>query len=119
MTRADWLLIVVVAGCLPLLYAHFWLPAGPANWLDVQAGDGPGRIITLSSDRQLDIAGPLGNSRIEITGGKARFISSPCMSKSCVHTGWLEHTGELAACLPNRISIQLRGRHPGFDAMNF
>ena len=26
---------------------------------------------------------------------------------------------ELAACLPNRISIQLLGRHPRFDAVNF
>jgi len=119
MTRADWLLIVVVAGCLPLLYARFWQPAGPANWLEVQTGDGPARVIALSPDRQLDIAGPLGDSRIEISGGKARVLSSPCRNKTCIHAGWLDHTGELAACLPNRISIQLLGRHPRFDAMNF
>ncbi len=119
MTRADWLLIVVVAACLPLLYARFWLPAGPASWLELQAGDAPAQVITLSPDRQLDITGPLGDSRIEISGGKARFLSSPCRSKVCIHTGWLEHTGEVAACLPNRISIQLLGRHPRYDAMNF
>jgi type II secretory pathway component PulM len=37
MTRADWLLIVAVAACLPLLYAHFWQPAFLAT-------RGPGKL---------------------------------------------------------------------------
>ena len=119
MTRADWLLLLIVLGCLPLLYARLWQPAGPAIWLEVQAGDGPGEVIALSPGRQVDIAGPLGTSRIEIGDGRARFLSSPCRSKVCIHAGWLEHTGEAVACLPNRISIQLLGRHLRFDAVNF
>jgi hypothetical protein len=70
-------------------------------------------------DRLLEIDGPLGASRIEIRNGRARFISSPCRGKVCIHSGWLEHTGELTACLPNRVSIQLLGQHPRFDAVNF
>ena len=119
MTRADWLLLVIVLSCLPLLYARLWHSGGPANWLEVQTGDGPGQIIDLTPDRQLDIAGPLGNSRIEINDGKARFLDSPCRGKVCIHAGWLEQAGETVACLPNRISIQLIGGHPEFDAVNF
>jgi hypothetical protein len=119
MTRADWLLLLIVLGTLPLLYARFWHAGGPANWLEVQAGNAPPQVISLSTGRQLDIAGPLGNSRIEVHDGKARFLDSPCHGKLCVQAGWLEHAGETVACLPNRVTIQLLGRHPKFDAVNF
>ena len=119
MTRADWLLLLIVLGCMPLLYTRFWYSGGPANWLEVQAGDAPPQVVALSSDRQLDIAGPLGNSRIEIRDGRARFLGSPCHGKLCIQAGWLEHAGETIACLPNRVTIHLLGRHPKFDAVNF
>ena len=119
MTRADWLLLLSVLLCLPLLYVHFWQPAGTANWLEILAGDDPGQVVAMAPDRQLEIDGPLGTSRIEIRDGRARFLSSPCRGKVCIHAGWLEHTGELTACLPNRVGIQLLGRHPRFDAVNF
>lgn len=119
MTRADWLLVIAVIAGLPLLYARLWFPAGPATWLQVQAGDNSSVVVALSPDRQLTVTGPLGNSIIEISNGKARFIHSPCNGKVCIHTGWLQQAGELAACLPNRISIQLLGTHPRFDAINF
>jgi hypothetical protein len=31
----------------------------------------------------------------------------------------LQAAGEIAACLPNRISLTLHGQHPRFDAINF
>ena len=52
-------------------------------------------------------------------GARVRVYSIGEFSKAVCRGPHVEHTGELAACLPNRISIQLRGRHPGFDAMNF
>jgi hypothetical protein len=119
MTRADWLLVVIVAGCLPVLYHWLWQPAGPARWVEIQSGDAPSRVVTLSPDRQFEAPGPLGESRIETRDGQARFVSSPCTGKVCIHTGWLEQPGEVAACLPNRISIRMLGRNPAFDALNF
>ena len=67
----------------------------------------------------LQVHGPLGDSVIEIREARVRFLESPCRGQQCVHSGWLDAAGELAACLPNRISIQLLGRHPRFDAVNF
>ena len=119
MTRADWLLLVAVIACLPLVYARFWLPGGTAAWLEIQAGNEPARVVSLSPDRELVIPGPLGESRIEISQGRARFLSSPCHGKVCVHTGWLQRGGEVAACLPNRVSIQLLAPDPSYDAVNY
>ena len=119
MTRADWVLLVAVIGSLPLLYTHFWSDEGVARYLQVQIGNRPARIIALDQDRELTLDGPLGTSRVEIRDGRARFVNSPCPGKNCIQAGWLTGAGELAACLPNRISIQLLGMHPRFDAINF
>ena len=79
----------------------------------------PEEIPKRPPDRKLQVQGPLGVSIIEIKELRARFLESPCKGQQCVHSGWLETAGELTACLPNRISIQLLGRHPRFDAVNF
>lgn len=119
MTRADWLLLVAVVGCLPLLYKHFWFQDEVARYLQVQQGNQPARIITLARDSEVALEGPLGTSSVNIHAGRARFVHSPCPGKLCIQAGWLTAAGELAACLPNRISIQLLGMHPRFDAINF
>ncbi|MEA2094222.1 MAG: NusG domain II-containing protein [Pseudomonadota bacterium] len=119
MTRADWLLIVIVVCSLPLLYARLWLQDDTVSYLRVQTGNEAATVMPLRPDRRLDIKGPLGDSTVEIRDKQVRFLSSPCAGKVCIHSGWLSAAGELAACLPNRISIQLLGTHPRFDAINF
>ena len=119
MTRADWLLVVAVMASLPALYMHFWSGDEVARYLQVQEGNQPATVVALAGDRELAIEGPLGTSTVEIHGGRARFVQSPCPGKNCIQAGWLDTAGELAACLPNRISIQLLGMHPRFDAINF
>jgi hypothetical protein len=119
MTRADWLLLLFVVGGLPLLYLRFWFHGGEAGYLQVREADRPARTVSLDRDRVLELGGPLGNSRIEVRDGRARFLESSCTGKHCIRMGWLSTSGEMAACLPNRVSIQLLGRHPRFDAINF
>ena len=119
MTRADWLLIATAICSLPFLYIHFWSRQGPAAYLRVQSGNSEAVVMPMYPDRRLTLEGPLGNSTVELRDGQARFLDSPCTGKVCIHSGWLNSTGEFAACLPNRISIQLLGMHPRFDAINF
>ena len=51
--------------------------------------------------------------------GRVRFVDSPCPNKQCVHTGWLNQGGEVAVCLPNKVSVQVLADDPRFDAVNF
>ena len=69
--------------------------------------------------RTVRVSGPLGETVLEIRDGKVRVIASPCSQKLCIRAGWLEHAGEAAACVPNRVSVALLGDDPRFDAMNF
>ena len=119
MTRADKILLVIVICALPFLYARLWFPDEQVRYIRIQAGAEEPVTAELDPDRILQVHGPLGDSIIEIKELQARFLSSPCKGQQCVHSGWLEAAGELAACLPNRVSIQLLGRHPRFDSIIF
>ena len=90
MTRADRLLLLLVICTLPLLYAHFWQQEGTASHLQVQAGNDAPPSAPLTADRMLHVKGPLGDSVVEVSRGRARFYSSPCAGQACVHSGWLQ-----------------------------
>jgi len=119
MTCADRLLIILVMCALPFLYTRMWAGNVNAGYLQIQAGNNEPVTEALSPDRTLHIHGPLGDSVIAVSQGRARFVSSPCRGHVCVQAGWLKTTGDLAACLPNRISLTLLGQHPRFDTINF
>ena len=119
MTRADRLLLLIVSCTLPLLYAQFWQLNGTASHIQVQAGNGAPVTAPLAADHTLHVHGPLGDSIIEVSKGRARFLSSPCAGQTCVHSGWLQAAGDITACLPNRVSLQIAGIRPRFDTINF
>jgi len=64
--------------------------------------------------RRLRIAGPLGITEVAIGDGGARIAASPCPHQLCVRRGRLERAGQLAACVPNRVLVEIAGRRrPG------
>jgi len=83
---------------------------------------GPGHVpadYPAWQDRQVRVTGPLGDTLIEIRGGRARVLTSPCTQKLCLRAGWLDSAGAATACVPNRVSVALLGDDPRFDALNF
>ena len=119
MTRADWVAVMLAIALLPGLYVHYWGAQGPATTVRISASGQRDISLPLSGNRRLSVHGPLGDSVIEIHDGRVRFVSSPCRGKQCVHSGWLSHSGELAACLPNGIMVSVIGRDRQFDSINF
>ncbi len=65
--------------------------------------------LTLQGESRLRVKGTLGESEIEISSGKARIVSSPCLQKVCVHKGWINKPGEVVICAPNRIIVKIIG----------
>ena len=118
MTRADRTLILLILCALPFVYYYLWFGNQPASYLLIRSGGNAPVSETLRPNRVLHIPGPLGESIVETSNGRTRFLSSPCIRQVCVHRGWLSNAGEFSACLPNRISLTLVGQHPRFDAVN-
>lgn len=119
MTRADWVIVAAAVALLPFLYAAYWSGATPADRLQVLVNGNEVLETALSTDQELTVDGALGASHIKVAGGRVRFTDSPCDNKQCVHSGWLQHGGEFAACLPNRVSIVVTGLNNRFDTINF
>ena len=58
-------------------------------------------------------------SAAPVEPGRLRFVESPCRNRVCIHRGWLNTAGDSSACLPNRVSVSLRGTGAGaVDAVN-
>ena len=64
----------------------------------------------------------INNTKIVIGPGKIKFVESDCRDKICVSSGELTKAGQVAACVPNRVAIQLRSRdgdRGGVDAVTY
>ena len=119
-TRADWLVIAAAITLLPWLYSTFWRNnhgSGDEVHIVVDGKELP--AISLQQDQTLTIQGSIGPSIVKIANGRVRFLSSPCQGQQCVHSGWHQHNGEFAACLPNRIALLVTGRATQFDTFNY
>ncbi|NIQ96240.1 MAG: NusG domain II-containing protein, partial [Desulfuromonadales bacterium] len=50
--------------------------------------------------------------RLEIENGTARIVDSPCPYKVCISMGEISRRGEIIACVPNRLLVQVAGVEP-------
>ena len=115
-------IVILFAACILTLrlYSIFWFDGsqqGKAETLLVQFADNSPAEYSLNEDKTIQLEGKIGSSLIEIKQGKARFIHSSCRNQLCVFHGWLSVAGDSTACLPNRISISLKGTISDYDAI--
>lgn len=118
MTRADRLLLLAILCALPWLYWTIWSSPQQGQWVRIWSPDKT-MTLPLHENNTVQMGGPLGDSVIRIQDGQVRFTHSPCSGKACVRSGWLHQSGEVSACLPNQVSIQVLGANPRYDAVNF
>ena len=86
-----------------------------ASHLHIQTPDGE-FLYDLSQDAEIELKGPLGATKVAISGGAARVLDSPCREKICVNSQPLSAGGDWTACLPNRVFLQVTGDAGGADA---
>ncbi|WP_455201492.1 NusG domain II-containing protein [Kaarinaea lacus] len=119
LTAGDRLLLALAVVSLGALYAVYWGQSVYGNQAAIAIAGKHWLTIDLYQEQVINVEGRLGDSKLEIKDGKIRFISSPCDTKQCIHQGWIHQSGEIAACVPNAISVRILGPDPRFDTMNF
>jgi len=115
----DRMILILAAILVVSLYWQFWGPSVNGNQASILVGGKFWSNVDLYQNRIITVKGKIGVSELQVENGKIRFISSPCDTKLCVHRGWIQHTGEIIACVPNTVSVRILGSDPRFDAMNF
>jgi hypothetical protein len=72
-------------------------------------GPGGSWVFPPSAEETLRVPGPLGETVVELRGGRARVLSSPCTNQTCVAAGAIHSRGQWIACLPNRVLVSVSG----------
>jgi len=119
MTVADRIIVVIALLAVSFSFYLTWQPATPGETVSIYQGDHLYQRHSIHEHVTLHVPGKLGDSVIQIENGHARFEDSPCQSKFCVHSGWLQQSGDIIACLPNGISLQISGGNARLDAVLF
>lgn len=118
----PWLILLATAvGFSTLLWDSNDAPAQKVEWHSVQL-DKTGQKVKqtfsadLSIDQHIHIDGTLGLSVIEVRNNQVRFVSSPCRNQICVQNGWISHSSEVLACIPNQVAVNLSHDIPAAEA---
>ena len=101
--------IGIVFFALAAVAASFFLTYSGSNGsslVNVQGESGLW-IFPLDSAESMAVSGPLGDTVVEINGGAARIMSSPCVNQTCVSAGRIHAPGQWTACLPNRVMLYI------------
>jgi hypothetical protein len=118
----DFLVFLVAAAVIAAFSQLAFSHGGVPTVVEIRS-DQDDRVYSLTEDRVIAVAGPLGDTIVEIRDGAVRFVESPCRDKICIAAGFLNETGQWAACLPNRVFVTVSGDRPdkddGVDAATF
>ncbi len=72
--------------------------------------------LRLDKDQEISLLN--GKMLIEIKGGRIRVRESDCPRKICVNTGWIKTPGQVIACVPNKILVEIKSAgSPFLDAV--
>jgi hypothetical protein len=119
MLRAgDVSVLLAGAGIVVALTAWAW-GGGRGDTAIIRAAGQIVQTVALTQPRTLTVDGPLGATQIEIEPGRARVASDPSPRQLCVKQGWLTQSGQAALCLPNQVSLEIRGRTSAYDTLGY
>lgn len=117
MTRADVLVILMLAGVVGWVAMAQWQSRETATAVAIYRGGERIAVHNVDHAQRLTVEGRIGEAHIHIEDGRARFVKSPCQRKVCIHMGWQQYGGAVAACVPNGLSIQMLGGSTTFDGI--
>jgi hypothetical protein len=110
--------LVAGAGVVAALAVHGWR-GDAGDTAVIRAGGHVVETAALTHAQRFRVDGPLGTTLIEIAPGRARVAADPSPRQLCVKQGWLTLAGQAALCLPNQVSVEIRGRSPAYDTLGY
>ena len=114
----DWLVVLLGALFCAVSFPLAW-QNGMAEKAVVKRGGVVFAELDLARDRQIEVPGPLGLTRLEVRSRKVRVLSDPGPRQYCVLQGWLKRAGEVAVCAPNQVSVQILGGKEMYDSLSY
>lgn len=92
------------------------------NYASIQIDSKEVEKITLgqSSKKQYTYETEYGLNIIEVDNEKIHMHEADCDDQICVRQGYIENSGEMIVCLPNRFIVEIKNdKGNEFDAINY
>lgn len=74
--------------------------------MEIEAS-GVRHVMPLSSDGELHLDGPVGETLVVVSDGEVFIARSDCRDETCVSMGHISRPSGWLACLPNRIFVHI------------
>ncbi len=109
--------LIIILSLLVVTASVFWSSSsgGGESRAEVEAS-GQIYIMPLSRDGSLVFKGPVGETRVEVSGGEVFISDSDCRDKICVAMGHISSPSSWVACLPNRVFVRVINDNPTEEA---
>ena len=118
-TKGDVLVLFIVVPIVAYLFLSYWhFNSGVGDTIQI-VNEGKTVEYSLWQNKIVHVTGNSGETVVEIASGRVRVAASPCKRQLCVHQGWASLSGEIIACVPNRVSVAIAGDISRFDTINF
>jgi hypothetical protein len=106
-TVGDAILMGSLVGLAVLSMVPSFASRSTGTYAVIESENRPIQRLALTHDQIVSVTGPLGETLVEVRGGKIRIKRSPCPHQVCVEMGFREKSGEVIACIPNRIAVRI------------
>lgn len=105
---------IVLIALLSLLFVFLFRKSGEYAVVKI---DGEVKAeYPLSKDGTFVLNG--GTNTLVIEDGKAYIINSQCPNHDCERMGKIEYAGQFIECLPNKLSVIIKGSSGGVDLVS-
>ncbi len=115
-----WIVLLLLMFCLLGLWRS--QTSDPGRWLVAERNGEIFFRARLGSEQTVLLPGPLGDTELLLHAGGAQVVASPCRAKICIGMGIIRHSGEIIACVPNRILLTIPGTlsesEVGYDVLS-
>jgi len=72
----------------------------------------------LSENQTIVIKNNGHTNKITIKNGTVQMTYSDCANQTCVKQGAISKTSQSIICLPNRVTVEIKGGEGGYDAIS-
>lgn len=113
----DFSLIFIIVAAAALLWLVLTFVTFDGNYAEISVNGEIKACLPLSEDTEITIREGSQYNTLKISNGFAAVLSASCPDKICVHHKAICKTGETIVCLPNRLSVTIRGEKMEVDAV--
>ena len=113
---------VLIAVCI-VLFGVYWMmgrtdTGAAARRVLIHKDGAVIASASLMDEGRIDLSAHGVPMVVEVRGGRVRVLSSSCKQQVCVRKGWTAQAHDPIICLPNRITIEVTGTDPRYDAIS-